>query len=64
LRAGAQLTQPLRHQAYVLASAGQMALDGVALHAGDGAEITEAANLTITAVTDAEILIIDVPAAA
>ena len=61
LAKGKVITQPVKHQAYVLASVGSFAVNGETLTQGDGAEITDTPVLTITALTDAEILVIDVP---
>lgn len=61
LTAGTSLEQPIKHMAYVLASEGEFEVNGQLLKRGDGAEITDARNLTIKANTDAEILVIDVP---
>ena len=62
MQQGANLTVPIKHQAYVLASEGSFSLNGYKLHAGDGAEVTDTQQLNITAETDAEVLVIDVPA--
>jgi quercetin 2,3-dioxygenase len=64
LKAGTTLTQPIRHQAYVLASVGEFSINGKWLKQGDGAEIAGEQALEITAASDAEILVIDVPQAA
>jgi redox-sensitive bicupin YhaK (pirin superfamily) len=61
ITAGTTLTQPIRHQAYVLASEGSFTVNGTALTQGDGAEITGEKTLRITATSDAELLVIDVP---
>jgi redox-sensitive bicupin YhaK (pirin superfamily) len=61
LGAGGKLTQPIKHQAYVLASEGSFTLNGTRMEKGDGAEVTRDKTLNITADTDAEILVIDVP---
>lgn len=61
LRAGSAVIQPVKYQAYLLAAAGSMAVNGVPIEPGDGAEVTGEPVLTIAALTDAEILIIDVP---
>ena len=61
LRAGTTVTQPIKHQAYVLASLGSVKLGDMTLQQGDGAEITGDAAVTITALGDAEVLLIDVP---
>ena len=59
--AGALLRQPIRHQAYVLASAGSFTVNGTRMNAGDGAEVTKVQELEIAVDTPAEILVIDVP---
>jgi redox-sensitive bicupin YhaK (pirin superfamily) len=64
LAAGAALTQPIKHQAYVLASQGSFTLNGQTLNQGDGAEVTGETSLMIKANAEAEILVIDVPLAA
>ncbi|MBY0428843.1 MAG: hypothetical protein K2Q32_06450 [Alphaproteobacteria bacterium] len=51
----------MTHGAYVLASVGEMVVNGTVMKQGDGAEITGTDSVTITANTDAEILVIDVP---
>ncbi|MDP9127957.1 MAG: pirin family protein [Pseudomonadota bacterium] len=63
LGAGTVMEQPIKHQAYILASEGTFTLNGVELHPGDGAEVTGESSVAIRAGTDAEILVIDVPAA-
>jgi quercetin 2,3-dioxygenase len=55
------LTHPITHQAYVLASQGTFTVNDTRLEQGDGAEITDAPTLTITALTECEILVMDVP---
>ncbi len=61
LKAGKTVTQTITHGAYVLASIGEFVVNGVTMKQGDGAEITGTNTVTITANTDAEILVIDVP---
>ena len=61
LKAGTDITLNIKHQAYVLASLGSFTVNGQALKQGDGAEITETKTLKLTATSDAEILVIDVP---
>ncbi len=63
LTAGTRLTQPVKYQAYILASEGTLEVNGATLNKGDGAEVTDVASLDIRASTDAEILVIDVPRA-
>ena len=61
LMAGTTVTQSIKHQAYILASLGSFTVNGTAMTQGDGAEITGTQTLTITATTDSEVLVIDVP---
>ncbi len=61
LTQGQELVQNIKHQAYILASIGSFSVNGQVLEQGDGAEVTETQVLSITALTDAEILVIDVP---
>ncbi len=64
LAAGQSVRCELAHarQAYVLAAHGRLSLDGAELGERDGAAIDAVAEFTITALTDADVLIIDVPA--
>jgi len=61
LKAGSVIEQPIKHQAYVLASVGSFTLNGTKMNQGDGAEVTGVKKLSIAAETDAEVLVIDVP---
>ena len=61
LKAGTTITQPLKHQAYVLLAEGELLLDGQAMRRGDGAEVTGSTSVAIHAKTDSEVIIIDVP---
>lgn len=61
LKAGTSIELTVKHQSYVLASQGNFTVNGLDLHRGDGAEVTGTKTLTITAVTDSEVLVIDVP---
>lgn len=62
LNKGTTLSQPIKHQAYVLASIGEFTVNGQPLKEGDGAEVVGEQLLTITADSAAEIIVIDVPA--
>ena len=64
VNAGNEMEHSIRHQAYLLVSKGSITLDGHSLKQGDGAEIFDVDNVTFTAETDADVLVIDVPAAA
>lgn len=61
VKAGETVTQLIKHQAYVLASKGEFKIGDVALKQGDGAEVTNLSQLEISALTDSELLVIDVP---
>lgn len=61
LTEGKTVKQEIKHQAYVLASLGSFTVNGQTLNQGDGAEISGDKVLEIKALTDSEILIIDVP---
>ncbi len=61
VKAGTVITQALKHQGYILASEGEITVNGAAMKRGDGAEITDDNIMTIIANTDAEVLVIDVP---
>ncbi len=58
-----QITHPVRKMAYVLASEGSFSVNGKALRKGDAAEVVNETELVINAITDCEILVLDVPAA-
>jgi len=62
-----ELSVPIEHQAYVLASNGNIKLvDGdtiVEMNKGDGAEVTQMSNILIRAELDAEVIVIDAPIA-
>ncbi len=58
---GTKITHPITTQAYVLVSEGELEIDGKKLSKGDGAEITNRSSVIIHALSDAEILVIDVP---
>jgi redox-sensitive bicupin YhaK (pirin superfamily) len=65
LNQGTSIEHPITNQAYVLASDGKFEVrDGegkTTLSKGDGAEVTKSKSMTITALTDCEVVVIDVP---
>lgn len=61
LKAGTRIEQPIVYQAYVLASDGEFEINGRVMAPGDGAEVTGVPVLTIKALTDSEVLVLDVP---
>ncbi len=58
---GASISQAIKHQAYILVSAGEISIGGEVLKKGDGAEITGESEFSITALSDSEVLVIDAP---
>ncbi|MDX1921910.1 MAG: pirin family protein [Alphaproteobacteria bacterium] len=58
---GDVINQPVGAKAYILASEGQFSVNGTDMNPGDGAEVMGQQVLNITATTDAEILVIDLP---
>jgi redox-sensitive bicupin YhaK (pirin superfamily) len=61
LNAGTEITHKIKHRVYILVSDGQVEIDGKLLKKGDGAEIIAQAEMQIKAISDCEILVIDVP---
>jgi redox-sensitive bicupin YhaK (pirin superfamily) len=70
IKKGSRFSHGLTHQAYILASEGEFEIcttqginsQGVKLNKGDGAQVTGSDELTITAIEDCEIVLIDAPA--
>lgn len=62
---GTKVSIPITHQAYVLASNGQIQLltdtTKIEMQTGDGAEVTKLSTIDIEALTDAEVIVIDAP---
>jgi len=65
LAKGSSIEHSIDHQAYLLSSLGMFELSDSSsnkrLNKGDGAEVTKSSFITITAVTDCEIVLIDAP---
>ncbi|WP_426369519.1 pirin family protein [Pseudocolwellia sp. HL-MZ7] len=65
MKKGTRIHHKITHQAYVLASKGCFELANsdhlITMHKGDGAEVTQTKEIAITAISDCEIVIIDVP---
>lgn len=55
------INHPIKNQAYLLISQGEIKIDNKIIKKGDGVEITDLPNIKIEALKNAEILIIDVP---
>lgn len=64
VEAGREITQPIKDQAYMLISKGEIEILGEKLRKGDGLEITDQNSVTLKALVDSEIILIDVPKAA
>ena len=61
LSTGTELNHAIAHQAYLLVSDGELEIDGQKLKKGDGVEITDQASIRLRALSDSEVLVIDVP---
>lgn len=61
LSGGSNVIQTIKYQAYILVSEGEISIDGKTLKKGDGAEITAVTEFEIKAISDTEVLVIDVP---
>ena len=61
LREGTELSHPIKHQAYVLVSEGSLELEGYVLNKGDGLEASELSSISMKALSDTRVLVIDVP---
>ena len=61
LKAGESATYPLgaTRRGYLVPAIGQVEVNGVRLNARDGAAISDEATITVTAVNDAEIVLVD-----
>jgi hypothetical protein len=62
VKAGQEITQPIKDQAYMLLSSGEIEILGEKLRKGDGLEITDQDSVTFKALVDSEVILIDVPA--
>ncbi len=61
LAEGTRVTQPLGESAYLLVSEGSAEINGKTLHKGDGLAAIDEDSLTIRALEEAELLVINVP---
>ncbi len=61
LTKNAELTHSIRKQAYLLVSEGEIELEGEKMKKGDGAEIIDVKQIRIKALSESDVLIIDVP---
>ncbi len=60
--AGTVLSHDIKYQAYILVSEGEIEVEGMRMKKGDGAEIRGVSAVSLRALTEAEVLFIDVPA--
>jgi redox-sensitive bicupin YhaK (pirin superfamily) len=58
---GTQLRHPIKHQAYLLVSEGSLDVEGHLLGKGDGLEVRDLSSISIKALTDSAVMVIDVP---
>ncbi len=61
LKAGTIAKQAIQHQAYVLVSEGTLQIEGNTAQKGDGLEVRQLDEISIEAIEDSEVLVIDVP---
>jgi len=61
VEAGHELVQPIVDQAYILVSDGEIEVDGQLMTKGDGLEVKDQDSVTLKAINDAEVIMIDVP---
>lgn len=61
LSQGTTVSQAIKHQAYILVSEGSLRVEGIELQKGDGLEVENLSEVAFEALTDAKILLIDVP---
>lgn len=58
---GNVIKHKIKNQIYLLVSKGEITVENKNLKKGDGAEITEVSEIEIKAISDCEVLIIDIP---
>ena len=61
VKAGTEIVQAIKGQAYILVSSGEIEIYGQSLPKGTGLEVTDLESLSFKALTDAEVIVIDVP---
>ncbi len=61
LKKDTEISHPVKHQAYILVSKGELEINDQKAKKGDGVEITNLDSIKIKAVSDSEVLVIDVP---
>jgi hypothetical protein len=58
---GTELSHTIKHQAYVLVSEGTLEIEGYSLDKGDGLEVSGLSSIRLKAISEAKVLLIDVP---
>ena len=61
LNKGTKIEQPIQGKAYLLISEGDVIVKDLLVHKGDGVAISDEVSVNITAMSDAEVLVIEVP---
>ncbi|MEM7195853.1 MAG: pirin family protein [Pseudomonadota bacterium] len=61
MKSGSQIHHPVKRQAYVLVSEGEVMINDFSAKTGDGVEVTDLTAITLSAVTDSRFLVLDVP---
>jgi quercetin 2,3-dioxygenase len=61
LSAGSEIQHSIKHQVYLLVSEGSVEVDGQVLTRGDGLEVENTSSITLKALQDSEVLVLDVP---
>ena len=56
-----KIEHPIQGKAYLLISEGDVIVKDLPAHKGDGVAISDEASVNITAMSDAEVLVIEVP---
>lgn len=59
---GAEVEHPVHNMAYLVVSEGELEVNGQPMKKGDGAEISAESSVMIKAVSESDVLVIDVPA--
>jgi len=58
---GTELNHSIKNQAYLIVSEGSLSVNGNALQKGDGLSVENLSSISIAALTDVSVLVIDVP---
>jgi redox-sensitive bicupin YhaK (pirin superfamily) len=61
LAKGAIINHPIKHQVYILVSQGEIEIEGKTIKTGAGVEISDSKSVSIKALAQCEVLLIDAP---